>query len=163
MDSITFNNQILILSNKLFRLAKSILKNDDDAQDAVQELNKRLWEKNKQLDKIENIPAFIMRSMRNMCLDILKYEKRNTDLTNDIEYTEHSPYTQAEQKDMYQQISNIIDRLPETQRNVIRLRDVEEMEIEEIAYIMQMTESAVYTNLSRARLKVREQLIPRMQ
>ena len=53
----------------------------------------------------------------------------------------------------------MIDNLPELQRTIIRMRDVEEMEISEIAYITSLTENAVSVNLSRARQKIREQIL----
>ena len=49
------------------------------------------------------------------------------------------------------------------QRSIIRMRDVEEMEISEIAYIMKLTENAVTVNLSRARTKVKTQILNELQ
>ena len=158
MDLTTFKEQILCFSNKSFRLAKSILKNADKAQDAVQELNAKLWEKKNSLHEVENMSAFVMRSMRNLCLDTLKQNHTEYELDEKLEYNEPNPYQYTEKNDTTNKIHSIIDNLPEIQRNVIRLRDVEGMEINEIAYIMQMTENAVNVNLSRARLKVRERI-----
>jgi len=159
MDTLEFNNRIIILSDKLFRLAKSILQNEDAAWDAVQDLNLKLWEKRMQLIDIENIPAFAMRSMRNLCLDVLR-QKRNTDLLGtDMEYQDLNPFQQTERNDLVKNIQLMIDRLPELQRTIMRMRDVEGMEICEISYITQITENAVSVNLSRARQKIREQLI----
>ena len=159
MDTLQFKNRIIILSDKLFRLAKSILQNEDEAWDAVQDLNLKLWEKRIQLNEIENIPAFAMRSMRNLCLDVLRQRRNNDHIDTDIEYQELNPYQQTERNDMVTKIQLLIDRLPELQRTIMRMRDVEGMEISEISYITQITENAVSVNLSRARQKVREQLI----
>jgi len=159
MDTLQFKNRIIILSDKLFRLAKSILQNEDEAWDAVQDLNLKLWEKRIQLNEIENIPAFAMRSMRNLCLDVLRQRRNNDHIGTDIEYQELNPYQQTERNDMVTKIQLLIDRLPELQRTIMRMRDVEGMEISEISYITQITENAVSVNLSRARQKVREQLI----
>jgi len=159
METTQFNNRIIILSDKLFRLAKSILQNEDAAWDAVQDLNLKLWEKRKQLDEVENITAFTMRSMRNLCLDTIRQKRRVDEFTADIEYSELNPYQQTERNDMMKKVHLLIDRLPELQRTIIRMRDVEGMEISEIAYITQITENAVSVNLSRARQKIREQLI----
>jgi RNA polymerase sigma-70 factor (ECF subfamily) len=159
METTQFNNRIIILSDKLFRLAKSILQNEDAAWDAVQDLNLKLWEKRKQLDEVENISAFTFRSMRNLCLDIIRQKHKVDEFKTDIEYPELNPYQQTERNDMKKKVHLLIDRLPELQRTIIRMRDVEEMEISEIAYITQITENAVSVNLSRARQKIREQLI----
>jgi|ERR1035437_386724 RNA polymerase sigma-70 factor (ECF subfamily) len=159
MESTQFNNQILNHSDKLFRLAKSILRNADAAQDAVQELIMKLWEKRKQLDAVENMQAFVMRSMRNLCLDTIRQRHEEDELPVEFEYVEPNPYQQAEQKDLASKVHRIIDNLPELQRTIIRMRDVEGMELSEIAYITLITENAVSVNLSRARQKIREQII----
>jgi RNA polymerase sigma factor, sigma-70 family len=159
MNTTQFNNIIWGLSDKVYRLAKSILRNENLALDAVQDLNMKLWEKRNELDGIENITGFVIRSMRNLCLDKLRKMRDEQELTTDLEYKEANPYTQLEQKDMMQKVKMLIDSLPELQKTVIRMRDVEELEINEIAEITSLTENAVRVNLSRARQKIREQLL----
>ena len=159
MDSKQFNNQIVNLSDKFFRLAKSILRNSDSAQDAVQDLIAKLWEKRATLDEVENIQAFSMRSMRNLCLDTIRQQHDEQEIPSEAEYVELNPHQQTEQKDMVVRIKLLIDSLPELQRTIIRMRDVEGMELNEIAYITSLTENAVCVNLSRARQKIREKLL----
>ncbi len=159
MDSSQFKLQILSLSDKLFRLAKSILHNDDAARDAVQNLNMKLWARNSELDEVDNLPAFTMRSMRNMCIDIIRQKREITEITSDLIYDEPNPHQQAENADLVSRIRQMIDKLPELQRTIIRMRDVEEMEISEIAYITKLTSNAVMVNLSRARQKIRDQIL----
>lgn len=159
MDSAQFNNQILTLSDKLYRFGKSILRNENDARDALQDLNLKLWEKRQYLDEVENVPAFIMRAMRNLCLDMLRKNHGDEELKPDLEYVELNPHQQTEQKDTVSRIKMLIDGLPEMQRSIIRMRDVEGMELSEIAYILSLTENAVCVNLSRARQKIREKIL----
>lgn len=159
MDSIKFNLQILSLSDKMFRLAKSILRNDEAARDAVQDLNLKLWEKRRTLDEVDNVPAFAMRSMRNLCLDAIRQTKAEDELPGDIMYDEPNPHQQTESNDMAIRVKKMIDNLPELQRTIIRMRDVEGMEISEIAFITNLTANAVTVNLSRARQKIREQIL----
>ena len=159
MDSKQFNNQVITLSDKFFRLAKSILRNADSAQDAVQDLIVKLWEKRATLDEVENIPAFTMRAMRNLCLDTIRQQHDEQDLPPETEYVELNPHQQTEQKDMVQLVKILIDNLPELQRTIIKMRDVEGMEISEIAFVTSITENAVTVNLSRARQKIREKIL----
>ena len=159
MDSKQFNNQIVTLSDKFFRMAKSILRNADSAQDAVQDLIAKLWEKRASLDEVENIQAFSMRSMRNLCLDAIRQRHDEQEIPPEAEYVELNPHQQLEQNDMIQRIKLMIDSLPELQRTVIRMRDVEGLELSEIAYITTLTENAVSVNLSRARQKIREKIL----
>jgi len=159
MESTQFNSQILNHSDQLFRLAKSILRNGEAAQDAVQDLIMKLWEKKSKLDEVENIQGFILRSMRNLCLDTIRQKHEEDELPVEIEFIELNPYQQTEQKDLALKVKRMIDKLPELQRTIIRMRDVEGMELSEIAYITSITENAVSVNLSRARQRIREQII----
>ncbi|MCE5332651.1 MAG: sigma-70 family RNA polymerase sigma factor [Bacteroidales bacterium] len=159
MDSAQFKHQVLSLSDKLFRLAKSILRNNDAAQDAVQDLSLKLWEKRNQLDEVENLPAFAMRSMRNLCLDTIRQNRDEAEIPSEIMYDEPNPYQRTESNDMATRVKNMIEHLPELQRTIIRMRDVEGLEISEIAYITNLTGNAVTVNLSRARQKIREQIM----
>jgi len=159
MDSKQFNIQILSLSDRLFRLAKSILRNAEAAQDAVQDLNMKLWERRSVLEDVENVPAFMLRSMRNLCLDNIRQKREEDELPVELEFSEPNPHQQVEQKDLVTRIRSMIDDLPELQRTIIRMRDVEGMELSEIAYVTSLTENAVSVNLSRARQKIRQKII----
>ena len=159
MNSSQFNNYILTLSDKLFRLARSILKNETEAEDAVQELNLKLWEKRHQLEGIDNVQAFAMRSMRNLCIDMVRQQKYTDEVQHDIIYDAPDPYLQTEQMDMVSRIRIMIDKLPELQRTIIRLRDVEGIEMSEISLITGVSLNAATVNLSRARQKIREQIM----
>ena len=159
MDAPQFNKQIISLRDQLFRLAKSILQNNDAAQDAVQDLNLKLWEKRSQLDEVENLPGFAMRSMRNLCTDAIRQNKEEAEISTEIMYEGLNPHQAVESVDMATRIIILIDRLPELQRTVIKMRDVEGLEISEIAYITNMNANAVTVNLSRARQKIRELIL----
>jgi len=63
---------------------------------------------------------------------------------------------QVEDKDTWQWIERIMNDLPEQQKLIVQMRDIEEMEFEEISAILGMNESAVRTALSRARKAIRE-------
>ena len=111
------------------------------------------------LDEVENLQAFSMRSMRNLCLDTIRQNRETDELPVEIEFIEPNPYQQTELKDLATRVKWMIDHLPELQRTIIRMRDVEEMEISEIAYVTTLTENAVSVNLSRARQKIRDQIL----
>jgi len=154
-----FNSKILELADNLYRLAKSILQDEYAAQDAVQDLNLKLWEKRSELDRIENITGFVLRSMRNLCLDKLRQKRITNELSANIEYGGANPHVELEKKDMATRATMLINRLPELQRTIMRMRDVEGLELNEIAEITSLTENSVRVNLSRARQKIREQLV----
>ncbi|MEA5046508.1 MAG: sigma factor [Petrimonas sp.] len=82
MNAQQFQLQILCYSDKLYRMARSILKDESRSQDAYQDLMIRLWEKRKHLEIIENRQAFLLTSMRNLCIDLLRKQQPNGEILN---------------------------------------------------------------------------------
>lgn len=163
MDAKEFNSLFSTLSDKLFRTAKSMLQDTDEAKDAVQDLQLKLWEKRDALNNADNKISFTLKALRNLCIDTLRKKHNSEELKPEIEYNAQNQHHQLEIRDMANYASLLIDKLPEIQRSVMRMRDVEEMEISEIASILEITENAVSVNLSRARVKIRTQLINELQ
>ena len=159
-DKENFTEAILAMNDRLFRMAKSLLGDEERGRDAVQDLYLKIWEKRDEFEQVQNIPAYTLRALRNLCLDHFKKKKNETEEVNiGIASSQSTPYDAIEGKDVRKIISESINRLPELQRTIIRLRDVEGFEISEIAYITSSNENAVKVNLSRARQKIKEQLI----
>lgn len=159
MDAKEYSQLFSGLSDRLFRLAKSMLRNNDDAQDAVQNVHLKLWEKREMLNNVENKNTFALKTMRNLCIDNIRQKHYSDELKPEFEYDSPTPIQQTEIKDLTEFAKLLIEKLPEKQRSIIRLRDVEELELDEIAKIMNMTVNAVTVNLSRARTAVKTQLI----
>ena len=94
-----------------------------------------------------------MKRCRNISLD-------SSEMTEyDIDISVSDPAVITEQKDMVRHVKNIIETLPSLQQTIIRMKDVEGYELQEIAAITDTLVEAVRVNLSRARKKVREQMI----
>jgi RNA polymerase sigma factor (sigma-70 family) len=161
MDLQEFKIKVFPLKNRLFRLAKQILRDHEDAQDMVQEVFIKLWNRRENLDEYKSIEAFAVVMTRNMCLDKLKAKKYPVEnlenLKSDIRDSE--PESTSDISDVVRRIHKIIGTLPEQQRSIIQMRDIEGYDHQEIAGIMDMNENAVRVSLSRARKRVREILI----
>ena len=155
-----FVGSILPLKDKLFRLARRIL-NADDAEDMVQDVFVKLWTKRATIAQYKNIEAFAMVVCRNLCLDKVKSKGyQNSELMPANEPIDHrSPERMTVVSDEIAQVRQAIDTLPELQRTIIQLRDVEEMEYDEMAVVLNMKVNAIRVNLSRARKTVREAMI----
>jgi RNA polymerase sigma factor (sigma-70 family) len=161
MDLQEFKIKVFPLKNKLFRLSKQILRDHEDAQDIVQEVFIKLWNRRETLDEYKSVEAFAVVMTRNMCLDKLKAKKYPVEnlenLKSDIGDSE--PESGSDISDVVMRIHKIIGTLPEQQRTIIQMRDIEGYDHQEIAGIMEMNENAVRVSLSRARKRVREILI----
>jgi RNA polymerase sigma-70 factor (ECF subfamily) len=154
-----FQSNILPLREKLLITAIRLMQNEEDAEDAVQETLLRLWKMRRELETVVNPAAFAMQILKNICIDRLRTQKEQTNVDDFLFVTNNdTPYSYAEQKDTTALIRQIIEHLPGLQQTIIRMRDIEGYELQEIADITQTHVSAVTMNLSRARKKIREQL-----
>ncbi len=155
MNQETFKTSVFVHKDKLFRFARRILISDDEAFDVVQEILMKLWEKRESITDLNSIEAYAMRMVNNECINRLrKFDVRE----NYKNTTQVKLSIQDEQQEIKPIILKLINQLPEKQRKVMHLKDVEEFEMKEIASILEMEENTVRVNLMRARQKVREQL-----
>lgn len=156
-----FLNTVLPFKDKVFRLAKRLLVSTDEAEDATQELYFKLWKNKTKLKDYKNVEAFAMTMTKNYCLDQLK-SKRSGNLTlvhNNYKDDSVSLEKKLELSDSISKIHELIEELPEKQKLIIQLRDIENYEFEEIGKILDLQPTAVRVALSRARKTIREQLI----
>ena len=160
MNSEEFKMQVLPLNTKLYYFALRYLKDSEDAKDAVQEVFVKLWVISDKLGSYSKLKSFIYTVTRNLCLDKLK-AKRTYSLpeTNKMEPVQSgTPAKELDDYERLQLVKNIIDGLPEQQRHVVQLRDIDECTFEEIAEILDMELNAIRVNLSRARKKIRDEV-----
>ncbi|MDR2774387.1 MAG: sigma-70 family RNA polymerase sigma factor [Tannerella sp.] len=153
-----FKTEIIPLRKTLFAIALKWMQREEDAEDATQETLLRLWNIREQLDTVANPEAFAVQTVKNICIDYLRAQKDKTTVDAISMGTDHeTPYSEIERKDAVVLVKRIIERLPVLQQTIIRMRDIEGYELQEIAEITGTQVSAVTTNLSRARKKVRDQ------
>lgn len=157
-----FKTKVLPISKKLLRFATHFLKDEDDAKDVVQDIFLKLWQKKDELAKIENIEAFAMRMTRNRCLDVIRANKVvPIDAKTDRKLKEETVdvHSKFELRESANQIKMLINRLPDIQRTVMHLRDIEQLTYEEIEEATDIKVNAIRVNLSRARKKVRDEFL----
>ena len=157
MNQSEFVSLITPFKDKLFRLAKRILVSTEEAEDATQEVLFKLWNNKENLESYKSIEAFSMTMIKNYCLDQLKAKRSgNLKLVHD-NYIDREPSLerQLEAKDAMDWVEIAINELPEQQKLIIQMRDIEEYEFEEIAKIMDMNETAIRVSLTRARKQIR--------
>jgi RNA polymerase sigma factor (sigma-70 family) len=158
MDAARFKAEVFCWKDLLYRLALRLLNNAAEAEDAVQHIMMKMWQKKNELNGIENIKAFAIKALQNDCLNRLK--KEQTILRHHGQFGKtQSLSTEVSQGNMVELIKGAINRLPEKQRMTIHLCDVEGFDTKETAALLDIDEGAVRTNLSRARQKIKMQII----
>lgn len=140
-------------SNNLYGYVFSFLRNSEDSQDIVQDVFERLW-KNKKKVEFEKCKAWMFRTGHNTLINFSKRKQRtvyNTDMIPEQMNMDNSFENQ-------EIIDLALSLLPPIQKSIILLRDLEGYMYEEIAEILEISDSQVRVYLYRARKKIKKQL-----
>ena len=167
MKKISFRDDVLPLKNRLYRLALRITLNPAEAEDAVQDSLIRVWGHRDEWEQIESMEAYALTICRNISLDMAgKAGRGNVQLSEELRVKNeefsifNSQFSIEEKFDQTERLSlvrKIMDTLPEVQRSIMELRDIEGKTYQEIANILKLSETQVKVYLHRARTSVRQQ------
>lgn len=159
MQKISFRTHILPLKNKLYRLALRITLNTAEAEDVVQDTMIRVWDKRNEWEGLDSIEAYCLTVARNLAIDRNRAAGgRYMELTSEMQDTPgvSNPYDLLVENENINMIHRLINELPEKQRVIIQLREIEGKSYKEIADILQLPEEQIKVNLFRARQKVKQ-------
>lgn len=158
----TFEELFLPVSRNLYLYAYRLLSDREEAEDAVQEVYAKLWGMRGELDRYRSKEALAVTVTRNYCLDLLRKKQRHIRhdyrAEKDTRPGDPDPQGIIERKEIYKNVIRAIDNLPGQYRIAVLMRDVDGLEIEEIAGELGINMSTLRVNLSRGRKMVRNQL-----
>jgi RNA polymerase sigma-70 factor (ECF subfamily) len=160
-----FKKEILPLKQKLYRFARAYLKDEATAEDVVQDVFLKLWDKREDFRRINNIEAWSMTITRNMVISKLRKSQFNTASPQDMnmhenhDYNNETPERILERNETRTGIKGIIASLPEKQKEVIVLREIEGYSYAEISEIMGLDQNLVKVTLFRARENLRKKIL----
>ena len=156
-----FKSQILPIKNKLFRFSFNIVQDEAEAEDVVQEVFIKLWNQRQRIAEIKNTEAWCMRVTRNLSIDKIRSKHRRTESFQegfDMKDDAPTPYQKTAGKDLFGRIKNLMRKLPDKQRMVMELRDIEGLSYQEVADALEISLDQVKINIYRARLAMRREL-----
>jgi RNA polymerase sigma factor (sigma-70 family) len=164
MNWTIFHQEVFPIRHKLFRFALRITGSAQDAEDVVQEVLEKVWKTPAgQSEAVRNWEAWCMTMTRNRSLDKSRDQTRRRAESLDGVHAKAGngigPAEALEQGDMAARIRRMMHDLPEKQRLVMHLRDIEELSYDEIAETLGQSLEQVKTNLHRARKTIREGLL----
>lgn len=177
-DDAAFEELVRAYGGRMLAVARRFLRTDEDAKDAVQDAFLSAF---RSLDRFEGnarISTWLHRIVVNAALMKLRTRRRKPEqsieellpgfLEDGHLSAPASPWRPTEPDGMErQELSDLltakIDELPESYRNVLMLRDIEELGTEETAEIMGISPGAVKTRLHRARQALRGLLAPHLE
>lgn len=158
MNHHDFKTKILPIKNRLFRFALGIVGQAAEAEDVVQEVFIKLWNNRQQLDAISNVEAWCITATRNLSIDKLRSKHQRLQPMAagfDLHDQSATPYEAVVSNDVISQVRNLMSRLPEKQRDIMQLRDIEGLSYQEIADTLDVPMDQVKVYLFRARKAVR--------
>lgn len=138
----------------MYVTAKSILKDDNDCADAIQNAIVKAFMKCHSLKNEVYAKTWLIRIVINECYSILRSSRKIVSLEECKELND----TYAEDKKDYGELYAAVRHLKEDLRMVVVLYYIEEFSCKEIAAILEISEGAVQKRLARARAKMKEEL-----
>lgn len=153
MDKEDFKNNIFSLSERIYPMVARMLGNQVNVEDAIQEIMMKLWLKRKEIQGHPNIQGFVIKTARNHCIDILRKKKHSLHL--DVFDRKLSQFleedTRIEWKELLEVLDDIYLSMPENQREVFVMKDIDGYSYEEIAAALDISIDYARVLLSRAR------------
>ncbi len=126
-----FKTTVFILKNDMYRFAKRFVMSSDEAEDVVQDLMIKFWQKKDELAQFGNLKSYALKAVRNECLNRLKHHEVKQGFA-DLQLHRSELYS-MDVNNLKDQIIGYINQLPEKQKMVIHLKDVEEYEVSDIS------------------------------
>ncbi len=162
MTQDTFLNTLLPMQPALQLVAERMLCSADEAEDTVQEVVIELWEKRDKLKHILNLEGYAMQTLKNHCISSLR--KRKVVPVDDIDRLgdfsdEDATAESALLEERAAKLDCMMGRLPERQREIIKMKYLDQMSHEEIQRKLKMSSENVYTTLSRAVSALRKMMM----
>jgi RNA polymerase sigma-70 factor (ECF subfamily) len=157
-----FKKEIFPLKQKLFRFARSYTRNDAQAEDIVQDVFLKLWDKRKELKNIRNIEAWSMKITKNRVLDQIRSIRNYTDDQINMKMNDQnneSPDVIIERSETRLEVRTMIESLPDRQREAVILREIEGYSYQQIGEIMGIEQNLVKVTLFRARENLRKKIL----
>lgn len=146
-----FCGQIVNNQTAMFRLARAILKNDEDAEDAVQEAILSAYVNLDSLRKPEKFKSWILHILTNKCYDACRKNRSAVALSDVEEILPASGTDCTEKLSLWQ----VVQQLPEDLRTVITLFYYEDFSIRQISETLDLGQAAVKTRLFRGRQRLK--------
>ncbi len=178
-DSDSFTTLVRRYQDRLYNLAYRVLANQEEAEEVVQDTFLRIHEGASNFRQSKVFAGWLFRIAHNACLDILRVRQKEIanmsfDQTATISPAEESrsavlgqladskagPEEQFRLREQHQVIQDSLSQLPDEQRVVIVLRDIEGLTYDDIAEIVGASQGTVRSRIHYGRLKLRDLLRP---
>ena len=156
-DTEQFKRNILPLQPAMQRMAESLLHNEDDAADVVQDCLVTLWSEREKLQHIVNLEAWCITLVKRRCIDTLRRKQPTVEIDERTMALAEEEANDAEER--LQLAMKLVEKLPERQKQVIQLKHFDAADTDHIASKLNISQSNVYTLLSRAYNSLKQMIL----
>lgn len=153
-----FNRNIVTMRDDLMATAVRLSGNSETAEDLVQEVMLKMWSMRRELDRHTCPKALAITILRNRFYDGRRHARHEMIVT-DMHPDTGREDTTVETADEMDVIRRIIDSLPPLQAQILRMKEIEGYDKEEIIKITGCTPESLRQNLSRARRRIKEEFM----
>ncbi len=153
-----FETHIWPKRSKLYRLVYLWIRDRALAEDMIQNVFEKSFQKEEELANHPNLSGWLVKSLKNEVLMHFRSSKR-LDGLDGIEEIQATEPVNEEAKESVRKVMLLLKDLPLKQQEIFQLREVEGMTYEEIAEYLEISIEQVKVNLHRARTKIREKMI----
>lgn len=156
-----FSQRVMPHSHKLFAVAMRFLHRPEEAEDIVQDLFVKLWERREELPPGDELLPFMLTMVRNLCIDRLRHLEVKGETESSIEMLAQPPgeafveENSIEDRDRLRHLIRLMADLPPLQQQVLRLRAFQQLETDQIARLLHLSNENVRQLLSRARRQLK--------
>lgn len=162
MELNEFVNTATVVRSRLLHQAQTYLRDTDDAEDVVQEALAKLWQMRQRIDDAEKMVHLASVIVKNASLNAIRNRKETHPFPpcegGRWTTSSDSPQQQLEFKEMRERLQQAITKLPDKQRAVMQMRNVEQLSYTEIAQVLGTTESSVRAMICKARTTLMKQM-----
>lgn len=152
-----FKRNILPLQPAMQRMAESLLHNEDDAADVVQDCLVTLWSEREKLQHIVNLEAWCITLVKRRCVDSLRRKHPNVEIDERTMALAEEEANNAEER--LQLAMKFVEKLPDRQKQVIQLKYFDAADTDHIASKLNISQGNVYTLLSRAYNSLKQMIL----
>jgi RNA polymerase sigma factor (sigma-70 family) len=151
---------------KVFNVAYKFVGKHDEAEDLTQDIFLKIFKSLQTFDRRANFQTWLISVSRNLCIDHYRSVRKERETIDrdvdpgDLSPTSHevSPYVALEQRDRVVLLREALEKLPDTLRTAVLLRDIQELSYQEIATQLRLPEGTVKSRINRGRTELARQI-----
>ncbi|WP_339922116.1 RNA polymerase sigma-70 factor [uncultured Cyclobacterium sp.] len=161
-DIAAFDELYFRYAKKLMAFSLTFFADQQLAEEAVQEVFVRVWERRKKLDETKSFKSYLFQAVKFYMYNYIRNRKKDCSLDNLSEDCEVDPYSHEDDltlKEMEGMVMDLIEKLPKVQKEVFKLNKLKGMNSEQIAHQMNLSKRTIEHHIYLASKSLKKNLL----